>query len=197
MHNYWKSKQLYEELFGKDVKLDSQQVKDLMKILRSLPDQQDYDIITYGSLMNFNDSNRTLPRQLDRFNCVLKNYERIFNVGWKEQGAFLYIKREGLYDIVPVHFHILNDYQEPDEEGIFKGFTVISSLDYYGIEPQLNYFHLCLTGVLQEMGDIGYNNFLDSTKCYSVKQHKYIMAREWLKELDLIDYMTRHTYSPR
>lgn len=221
MHRYWDSKELYISLFGKDVKLNSDQVKSLRRTLNHLPQQDTYEIITYGSLMNLNDSLRTLLNQIDRFTCVIKNYERIFNIGWKEQGSFLnirhskevrdlycvgitidykdlpaYIKREGLYNIVPIEFYLLDDYGEPDTQE-FNGFTVISYLGDYGIEPQLNYFHLCLTGALQEMEDIGYNNFLDSTKCYSVKQHKYVMAREWLKELDLIDYMTRHSYSPR
>jgi len=216
MHNYWETKELYQKLFGEKIDMNSKHVKNFRSLLEKLPKQDTYTIITYGSLMNENDSMRTLSKQLNRFNCYITGYDRIFNVGFKKQGSFLniipnqitsplycigieisykeipfYIKREGLYNLVPIKYHLFDEVEE------FTGFTVISNFDDYGIEPQLNYFHLCLDGIKEEMGKQGVDNFLDTTLCYSTKECDYVKAREWLKTTNFLDYMIRHSYSPR
>jgi hypothetical protein len=158
-----------------------------------------YNIIGYGSLMNYEDARRTFGTILDFRSETIKGWERIFNLD--ADYAYLnvrknpeaeievavlsidgksmlgFVTREILYDIVTVE---LSDGTE--------AFMVVSSLTNDELPPLLSYVGLCIEG-MKSLGDV--DKFLDETLT------NYGTLREWLTNLDIVDYFKNLTYVSR
>lgn len=214
----WQDPNLYKELFGKNVDIaKSHQVQELKRKLAILPQNlSHYTIAAYGSLMAENDIPRTLGRDYTIEMGLLYGYKRIFNLGRMESGSYLnifktndmtdnivvnlitvpfekipnYILRESWYEPVMVKC-IGEDFQTVD------AITVISDTDDFGIEPMLNYTHMCLQGAKSLFGIQGAKCMLDNTLCYSSNSHGYVTLREWLEEVDLVNLMIKQSYTNR
>ena len=212
----WDDWKLYQRLFYKDVKADNQYVKDLKRKLSLLPqDQEYYTIAAYGSLFNEDDIPRTLGKDYYSEIGKLSGYKRIFDVGDAESGSYFNIKKtdftdEILVNLITVKYdkipnYILREgYYEPvvvdciDSEGKnIKAITVISDYNQPGLQPMLNYVHLCISGVKGLAGWEGVECMLDNTDVYSIKQAKYISLREWLNEVNLVNHMIQQNYRSR
>lgn len=220
--SYWRSKEYLEQLFGKNVRMDSYKVLEFLNKIDSIPESRIFTIAAYGSLLNSKDILRTLPSSHNLRVGKLFNYQRIFNVGTIDSGCVLnirqdeyspvicnfididyedlpyYILRENLYNI-----KVINKEEYEDSQGFNRNpvLTVIGKEeivnDSTGIEPQLNYLHMCLTGIKELAGWEGVQNFLNDTLCYSNEEKDYIPVRDWLDNLDIVNYMITKTYNNR
>jgi hypothetical protein len=211
----WSHDHFYRELFGKQIELTNPRVTKLRKQLNSLPDQDFYTIVSYGSLMNLNAVYTAFDKVEAVFPCSVEGYERTFNMGNTKNGTFLniqhsgsgedllcvgisisakdmpeYLMREGLYELIHVEYYNF----ESKKKAV--GYTVISFAKNIGIEPQLNYVHSCLTGIAEIHGYKGIENFLLS-KCYCPRHHREVTLGEWMENISLKDYMTKHKYLSR
>lgn len=220
--SYWRSKDFLKTLFGENVKLDSIKVLEFLDKIDSIPESHIFTIAAYGSLLNDRDILRTLPSAHNLRVGHLIGYQRIFDMGTLETGCVLniryneessiicnlididykdlpyYILREGWYNI-----EILDkkDYYDSQEFNNNPVITVIGKEDIInnsiGVEPQLNYLHMCLTGIKELAGWEGVQNFLNDTLCYSNEEKDYIPVRDWLDNLDIVNYIITKTYNNR
>jgi len=200
---------------GKSV-FEDFEVKNFRKQIEKIPIQSSYVMIGYGSLMNKGDVPRTCPNAKYHRLGVLQGYERIFNMGWgtsflnvreteneaKMQVALVdipfhelpsIIKREGNYEFITVKV------MDIEMEEIVEALMVVS-VDHNindALAPQLNYTHLCLSGIKALNGINGVNNFLNTTYCYSEKSHSHVKLDKWLSEMDVINHMFMNDYSSR
>lgn len=211
----WASDHFYKQLFGKKLDFNEPFIRKLRWQLNNLPEQDSYNIIGYGSLLNENSLKRTIKEPSNPVPVFILGYERIFNVGNWETGAFLnireakdsmmicnkitikakempeYLIREGLYDLIEVKYKNINN----DEYG--KAYTVISNDFVSSIQPQLNYLHMCIDGIINLAGRYGARNFMDTTYCYSQKNGQLIKLSQWLEEVDLKQLMINQQYISR
>lgn len=217
----WKTKPFLDSLFGKNVNMKSIPVKNLLNTLDNIPISESYTIAAYGSLLNHDDILRTMPSADFYRKGYIYGYERIFNVGRIETGCVLniqkqpnatticnfitisykdlprYILREGWYDVVTLNQNEYKDgweVQDPVLTVVGKEPIILSSV---AIEPQLNYLHLCLSGMKETAGWEGVQNFIHNTLCYSKKEADYIPVIDWLDNLDLINYFLTTEYNKR
>ena len=223
---YWKSKDYLRKLFGNNVNLKSAQVQDLLDTIDSIPESPIYTIAAYGSLLNTNDILRTMHTANNFRMGRIYGFTRIFNVGRLGTGCVLniqhhpdedkdvicnfidisyedlpeYILREGWYNVeVLEEDQYYDTWEDVNERN--PVLTVIGDQHIVnqsiGIEPQLNYLHLCLTGMKEMGGWQGVHQFLEETLCYSHKDKNYIPVKDWLNTVDAIDYMITNDYSKR
>lgn len=211
----WTGKAFIEKNFYKGINNNSPQVKEFERKLGLFPQDEDWiTIATYGSLMNANDIPRTLGNEAYSQPGIMHGYQRVFNCGYKDTGSFLnirkasssdilislitvkydmipnYIKREQLYEPVKVQCTDLNGEHVEAIAVIADEYTDI------GLEPQLNYLHLCLTGIASLHGMTGVHDFLKS-ETYNSKLRKMSTIKEWLDNVDLIDLLIRQEYKSR
>jgi len=223
---YWKSKDYLRKLFGNNVNLKSAQVQDLLDTIDSIPESPVYTIAAYGSLLNTSDIFRTMPTANNFRMGHIYGFTRIFNMGSLGRGCVLniqpnpdkqadvicnfidisyedlpeYILREGWYNVEVLDedqyydtWEDVNDYN-PVLTVVGDQHIINQSI---GVEPQLNYLHLCLTGMKDIGGWQGVHQFLEETLCYSHKARTYISVKNWLDTVDTIDYMITNDYSKR
>jgi hypothetical protein len=217
---YWNSNEFLLDMFGNNFNKTST-ASNLVNTLNSLPLSYTYTIAAYGSLLNAKDIYRTMPSAKNFRAEYIYGYQRIFNMGSLETGCFLnikkdykentlcrfidisyedlpeYILREGLYNITELRkaeYSVAIPDKQPVLTVIGKQYFINKSV---GIEPQLNYMHMCLTGIKELAGMTGVNNFLNKTLCYSNDDYDYIPAKEWLYKLDITNYMISKNYSSR
>ena len=224
--DYWRSKEYLKRLFGNNVDIKSAVVQDFLDTIDSIPENPTYTIAAYGSLLNTSDIFRTMPTASNFRIGHIYGFTRIFNMGVLGRGCVLniqhhpdeqkdvicnfidisyedlpeYILREGWYNI-----EVLEPDQYYDPEGEANDFspvlTVIGDQSIVnrsiGVEPQLNYLHLCLTGMKEIGGWEGIQQFLGETLCYSKKARDYVSVKQWLFTTDMVDYMITNDYSKR
>jgi|GEM_PF-6576923 len=221
---YWKSKEYLKRLFGANVDLKSAKVQNLLDTIDSIPESPVYTIAAYGSLLNTSDIFRTMPTASDFRMGHIYGFTRIFNMGSLGRGCVLniqpdsegmvicnfidisyedlpeYILREGWYDVEVLE---KNQYHDTWEDVLEPNpvLTVVGDRHIInqsiGVEPQLNYLHLCLTGMKEVGGWLGVQQFLNETLCYSNKTKDYIPVKHWLNSLDLENYLKVNDYSSR
>ena len=214
----WNNLKFYQGLFGEKVDVAKDKgVISLQRKLMMLPqDREEYTIAAYGSLLNERDISRTMGDKYRSEIGMLGGYQRIFDTAsWPIYGSYLniiktntldsifvnlitipkdklpnYIIREGLYDPIIVECETLDGKK-------VEAITVINEFGDFGVQPMLNYTHLCIQGIKEQLGKEGVNCMLDNTLCYSLSNHDYITLREWLKTVDLTDLMIRNEYVNR
>lgn len=220
---YWKTKDHMRLLFGNKVNMDSAPVQNLIRAIDSIPESRTYTIAAYGSLLNTKDVYRTMPSASNFRKGLIHGYERIFNMGSLGRGCVLnirpchqdvkltcnfididytdlpeYILREGWYDVIVVD---RDEYTDSGNNEKVPVLTVIGDKSIVnnsiGVEPQLNYLHLCLDGMKDVAGWEGVKEFLDKTICYNNKANEYTPVRQWLYSLDLQRYFVTNDYSSR
>jgi hypothetical protein len=223
----WDNPKFYEKYFGKNPDMNKYYIKELQRKLSLLPqEQEEYTIAAYGSLMNTEDIPRTLGNKCEYIKGFLPGYERIFDVGNFDTGSYLnirplnieedslegkdydengiivnlitvskdkipdYIMREGYYEpeIVTCYY---------DNGSSVEAITVISDHDQIGLQPMLNYVHLCVSGAKEFAGIEGLNCMMNNTMCYSTKQCSYISLKEWLSKVNLVNLMIQQPYTKR
>lgn len=217
---YWKTKPYLEQLFGKNVDIKSNRVLDLLDKIDRIPKSKVYTIAAYGSLLNPTDIFRTMPTADNFRKGIIYGYERVFNVGNKFSGCVLNIKKSITYDALTCHFIDIS-YEDLPYYILREGWydiKVLTSSEYetkisnpvltvlgkqeivnnsIGIEPQLNYVHLCLDGIKEIAGWEGVQHFLDDTTCYSNYHNDYITVKKWLDNLDISQYFITNNYNSR
>lgn len=222
LRNEWSNIKLYKELYGSKVTENDWYVKTLKYKLSLLPQNVEVFIIAaYGSLMKDSDISRTM-KPLDTCPGYIKGYQRILNLGKRHSGSYMniapiadvdtaagyympvnlikvkytempaYLAREALYSPQVVDVYDMN--KEKMEE---VGVTVVGDSHNYGVEPQLNYVHLCLHGINDLHGFDGIDDFVKNTLCYNSNKADLTSVDEWMKDLNLKDYMIRLRYSSR
>lgn len=214
----WESEAFIMHIFGikdRNKVFTDKRVLRYLNQLDGIPITQHYTLIGYGSLMNEDDVTRTIKTGFNHRLGLVKNYERVFNIG--QETAYLnireckgqeievalidfeftdipnIIRRESLYG-----FKTIKTY-DPSIGKEIEALAVIGLTGYENniIEPQLNYLHLCLTGA-KELNEIyGINNFLDSSYCYSPTHANIVSVRKYLQELNVINHMIQNDYSSR
>lgn len=212
----WHSEQFLREFFkikNEDDYRKNAYVRNFLEKLDKIPIQRSYTFVGYGSIMNEGDVPRTLPSYSNHREGIVSGYQRIFNVGFdtaflnvekSEYSAirvalmeFNYydllnlINREQLYDFVTVNV-VDSDGSEIEALMVVGDETFVVDT----LTPQLNYLHLCLTGAMKLGGLASVNNFLE-TICYCETTGDQIMARDYLKNLSLTNYMIKNEYSSR
>lgn len=221
---YWKSKEYLEKLFGRNVNIKSSTVQNFLNTIDGIPKSEKYTIAAYGSLLNISDIFRTMPTA-DNFRAgIIRGYTRIFNIGRLGQGCYLNIQPSDYTNKLTCNFIDIS-YEDLPEYILREGYYNIEILDpsdyidsisgnvnnpvltvvgdqsiinqSIGIEPQLNYVHLCLTGMKDVAGWEGVQEFLHDTLCYSNKTNDYIPLKHWLNSLDLAKYLVTNNYSSR
>jgi hypothetical protein len=183
--------------------------------INKIPKQKTYTIVGYGSLLNPSDIRRTMPSAKNHRLGLIDNYERIFNIG--DQNSYMnvrsapskrdmnvalididfedlpnFIFREGKYNVVNV------EVKESNGKEIYALMVIGKSIwenDFSS--PLLNYLHLCLTGIKELAGLKGVQNFLRTTYCYSNTKNEHVLIEQWLKELDIVNYMSLNDYISR
>lgn len=216
----WRTEVFLRKLLGikdKEINLkDDYNVQRFLYQLRNIPEKRKLTVIGYGSLMNCTDISRTSPNAENHRLGILNGFERIFNIGGDT--SFMNVRRANdtsqmnvsLIDIpftdIPnliiregrYNFEVVDVFDVIENKNISALIVVGDSMfEDDSLSPQLNYLHLCLTGAKWLDGLRGVRDFLETTYCYSNKQHEHIKINDWLKELDLIDYMFVHDYSNR
>lgn len=215
LKKYWQSDEFVKTTFGKNANFTDDKVEKLISKLLSLPNEDWITILAYGSLMSESDGYRTIP-SAKNYRCVnIDGYDRVFNIGSERYGSFLnvrvnedakqmivmaidvhaedmpkFLQRESLYEFTS-HKFIDDDYNHK------IGLIVVSYYNEDWLEPQLNYLHLCLSGIQEFAGIEGVDNFLDTSYCYNPRKVRQTTIREWLYDMNPIDYMIRHKYSSR
>lgn len=221
---YWKSKEYLKTIFGKDVDVKSARVKKLLDVIDRIPESPVYTIAAYGSLLNTGDIFRTMPTAHNFRRGSICGFTRVFNVGHLDTGCVLnirpssdkeeevicnfidiefedlphYIIREGWYDVKVLDHEYDYEIDELIDNPVLtvvgKDFVVNSSI---GVEPQLNYLHLCVSGMKDVAGWEGVQHFMNETLCYSNEENNYIPVRQWLADLDLGRYLITKEFSSR
>ena len=213
----WNDHKTHQKLFGDKIKSDNYWVKELKRKLALLPQTGVYyTIAAYGSLMNTEDIPRTLGDDAISYGGTLSGFRRIFDVGDASTGSYLnikqtnnpddeiivnlitvkadmmpaYISREGLYEPMIVE---CKDFEGNELSAI----TVMSDVNEPGLQPMLNYVHLCVSGVKSLYGFDGVECMLDNTDVYSINNCRYVSLREWLNRVDLVNHMIQQTYRSR
>lgn len=215
----WQEIEFYQELFqDKKINWTDNRVLRLQRRLNNLSPRDEYNVIAYGSLMNEDD----IPRTLARYEIqpgFIKGYRRIFNMGRKSTGSFLNITKEGVpkehmmpVAIITIPFTEMPGYllreswyeahliEAFDEDGLLiddEAITVVCDSLQHGLEPQLNYVHLCMSGIIDLYGANGANDFLENTLCYNPKIAGLDSLKNWMKDLNVADLMIRQNYIRR
>jgi len=215
LRNYWNSDKFIKDNFG-DPKENRKYAKSLIKKLNKLPELDIFPIVAYGSLMNNADARRTVG-ETDSEVMTIPGWERVFNIGNIASGSFLnvrksrygndmdviirYVKaekmpkllmRESLYDMEIV--------EAIDANGHKHNVYMVVADPYYEdpwINVQLNYLHLCMTGIKVDGDRQMMDNFLTTTYCYSNELAKEVTIDEWLNSVSLKNYLLIHRYSSR
>jgi len=223
---YWKSKDYLKRLFGNNVDAKSAVVQNLLDTIDSIPESPVYTIAAYGSLLNTNDILRTMPTAENFRMGHIYGFTRIFNIGTLGKGCVLniqyhpdtqknvicnfidisyedlpeYILREGWYNVEVLeedqYYDTWEDVNERNPVLTVVGDQHIVNQSI-GIEPQLNYLHLCLTGMKEIGGWQGVRQFLEETLCFSKEARDYVSVKQWLLTTDMVDYMITNDYSKR
>lgn len=213
---FWEKDSFYEKWFGKSQTANAS-AQYFKKKLCSLPIDEKFKVVGYGSLMNGADADRTI-KESEGFPVYAPGWERIFNMGRIRTGSFLNVRRndnavkdmaaimyevnweqmpallmrEGLYDL---EWTTVRDEWGTEHEALIVVGSLGNQDDF--IQPQLNYLHLCMTGIQDQFGFEGVDNFLDTTFCYSPNHQSQVSVREWLTTMNTLTYILSHDYSPR
>ena len=214
---YWESDEFIRDWFGlkKEVKINNYH-RSFQKKLLALPRMEKFPIVAYGSLMNEFDAERTVGTT-EAFIMSIPGWERVFDIGHFEKGSFLNVRKSTKGNSMDVIIRYVNWNKMPalllreslydieevvaiDMAGEEHLVYMVVAEDYYTnpwLLPQLNYLHLCMTGI-KESGDYRMmENFLKTTYCYSDELAKEVTLEVWLENLNLSNYLQRYTYSPR
>lgn len=214
---YFKSEEYVRKSLNMSEKKLPYWATEVLRKLKSIPEQDFYNIVGYGSLMNQLDIPRTMPTGKNFRSGVMKGYQRVFNCGMrgiqymnieksenpkqemtvgvvtiKKEDLVHYVMREGLYEVIEV------EYYDDFSQELAKGLTVIcTNFDYLDKpgSPMLNYIHLCLSGIMDLNNMQGVMELLDETTVY--KRGRRVSLRDYIDNLDLLNYMIMNEYKSR
>lgn len=184
-------------------------VENIINKVTKLEDKE-YKIVGYGSLLNISDVYRTSPNLISHEVGYIDGWSRIFNMGNTDTGSYLnvypdeeqtdmivailtvpakdmfnFIEREINYRFVTVNVKDGNN-------TLHEAIMVLGYSDQvkHNLIPQLNYLHLCMTGVGKLAGKRGVDNFVNSTEtCFG--SLKYFLGSS------LDEVIRRQTYLSR
>jgi len=216
----WTSEKFLREFFQvkkNENPFNKYYIKEFIDTISNIPLRHEYTMVGYGSLLNEKDIPRTLPSGKNHRLGILNGYKRIFNVaGNVNDIAYLNVEkvpydlqtyvalidfpyyelpniiaRESLYDFTEVMI------QEQNKET--QSLMVVGNNYFVNnyATPLLNYLHLCISGIKDLAGKEGVDNFLYTTYCYSQYHGEQVTINEYLKHVNLLDYMVRREYISR
>jgi len=179
--------------------------------LSNIPVSEKYTIIGYGSLLNQNNALFTLDTIFNFKRGLLTGFTRTFNVGMRQ--SILNVEKSidpkstMAVSLIEIPFYELPElinreawynFHQINTGETTTGLIVSAKKQATNerVEPQLNYLHLCLSG-LNEFYPQGVDNFLDETMCFSYELKKRVSARVFLNNLKLTNYILRNEYKNR
>ena len=197
-----KERYLHKDLLH-DIEHDygKQALSDYIENIKGIEEDKEYNIFGYGSLMNYSDAKRSFKNIKAFAPYTIENFGRVFNLGYI--GKYLNVKHYIGGEVAGVKITILAEdmlafilrevaYKlnviNLRDESIY---IVIASGTSISGEPILSYVSLCMQGA-KDLGGYEYVENLLQAEVYNGQSLK-----EWLDNLDLVNYLIRNDHVSR